>query len=287
MRKNREIVTKWIGLSEGGFVNNKKDPGGATDRGITQQTFDGWNRSKNQPLKSVRGISKELADSIIFENYMVPIKFDELPSGLDYAVADYSVNSGPSRAVKELQRILGLKQDGFFGVQTMSKVKAVAAENGIADLIQQYCQARIAFMKVIRHPTTKARLWDEFGTGWQRRVMGKHDGAQPDQDNGVIDRAILLWQNQEFAETISAPKYQESAKAPEPEAPHTTTEDPASVGGLIGGGGAVTALGAVLSSIGNLHPIVQGIAVLALVVAVGGAAWVLYDRHKRHKTGLV
>lgn len=58
MKQNQAVVLGWIGLSEGGYVNYPKDPGGATDRGITQRTYDAWNRLHGRPLRPVRGISK-------------------------------------------------------------------------------------------------------------------------------------------------------------------------------------------------------------------------------------
>ncbi len=40
------------------------------------------------------------------------MRCDELPAGLDYAVFDFGVNSGISRAVKFLQRLIGVAADG-------------------------------------------------------------------------------------------------------------------------------------------------------------------------------
>ena len=36
------FVLRW----EGGFVNHPKDPGGATNKGITQAVYDNWRRSQ-------------------------------------------------------------------------------------------------------------------------------------------------------------------------------------------------------------------------------------------------
>ena len=115
MKQNQAVVLDWIGLSEGGYVNHPKDPGGATDRGITQRTYDAWNRLHGRPLRPVRGISKDEANAILVSQYFAPVKFDQLPSGLDYAVVDFAVNSGTSRAAKELQKLLGVAADGIIG----------------------------------------------------------------------------------------------------------------------------------------------------------------------------
>ncbi|WP_330220503.1 glycosyl hydrolase 108 family protein, partial [Sulfitobacter sp. HI0129] len=39
-RENFSIVQPWVLAHEGGYVNNRKDPGGATNMGIIQRTYD-------------------------------------------------------------------------------------------------------------------------------------------------------------------------------------------------------------------------------------------------------
>lgn len=180
MKQNEQVVLEWTGLSEGGYVNHKNDPGGPTDRGITQATYNAWNKLKGRQPKSVKGISKTEADEIYVSQYFAPIRFNDLPSGLDYAVADFSINSGPSRATKELQRILGVKQDGVIGLKTLAAIKST----NLQILIVTYCERRLAFMQSLK-------IWPTFKNGWTTRVMGKIKGQQ-DTDIGVIDRAVRL-----------------------------------------------------------------------------------------------
>lgn len=159
MKSNEHAALDFIGLSEGGYVNHPEDPGGATDRGITQATYDAWNRSKRRALKPVRGISKEEAEQIIVANYFAPVRFNDLPGGLDLVVADYAVNSGPQKAIMELQRVLGLADDGRFGPLTLEKVKKADPRQTIIGL----CARRLAFMR-------RLSTWPTFGKGWSRRV---------------------------------------------------------------------------------------------------------------------
>lgn len=181
MKQNQEAVLGWIGLSEGGYVNHPKDPGGATDRGITQSTYDAWNQRRGVEKRSVRGISKEEADQIIVSQYFVPVRFDQLPPGLDYAVADFAVNSGPRRAVLELQKLLpGIARDGVMGNKTLAAIEAT----NLQYLIEAYCDARMAYLRGLK-------TWDTFGKGWTRRVVGNVPGIQT-SDIGVIDRASKL-----------------------------------------------------------------------------------------------
>ena len=58
-----------------------------------------------------------------------------VPSGLDYAVADWSVNSGPARAVKELQKLVKVTPDGVMGAKTLAAVEARCAETGFGHVV--------------------------------------------------------------------------------------------------------------------------------------------------------
>ena len=187
MKQNYLIIQPWILAYEGGFVNHPKDPGGATNQGITQRTYDAYRRRIGHATQSVRLIDNVERDTIYRVQYWDAIKGDDLPSGVDAAVYDFAVNSGPSRAAKFLQRIVGVKQDGVIGLQTLDAV----ARMDSTQVIGQLCVDRMAFLRVARNPKTGALLWPDFGTGWTRRVMGNADGAQ-DSDIGIIDRATRL-----------------------------------------------------------------------------------------------
>lgn len=151
---------------EGGFVDHPKDPGGATNKGITIGTLkrigvdvDGDGDSDLADLKNLRPQDLERVYRLF---YWDAVKGDLLPSGLDYAVFDFAVNSGPSRAIQHLQRVLGVEQDGDLGPKTMA---AIAAGDAKA-LVHSLCDSRLRFMRGIRN----GELWRTFGKGWQRRV---------------------------------------------------------------------------------------------------------------------
>src|SRR5690606_24114161 len=81
----------------------------------------------------------------------------------------FGVNSGSSRAVKYLQRVVGVKQDGKIGPATLAAVKGMKPH----DVINSLCDARLAFLKGIK----KGEQWKVFGKGWGRRVEGMRSEA--------------------------------------------------------------------------------------------------------------
>lgn len=266
MKRNETRVQAWIGLSEGGYVNNPRDPGGPTDRGITQKTFDAWNHRLGLPSRPVKGISKATAEAIIAAQYLAPIRFDDLPSGLDYALADYSVNSGPAQAARTLQRILGVEPDGVIGAITLDAIKG----RNVEALIVALCEARMRFLRGLK-------TWRTFGRGWAARVMGAEEGFQ-EADVGVIDRAVMLARD---TASIPAPTVAAPAKAEPPPEPQTVAEDGEARGALIGAGGAVAASGGVISAIGDLSPEVQALAIGGLLVAAVALLWIFRKRLAR------
>ena len=146
-------------IHEGGYVNHPKDPGGATNFGVTQAVYDAYRKVRGRGQQSVRYISDDEMKAIYKFQYWDQIRGDFLPAGLDYAVFDFAVNSGVGRASKYLQAVLGVPQDGQIGAMTLGAVKSpVSAINAL-------CDRRMGFLRNLRTFLT-------FGKGWTRRVQG-------------------------------------------------------------------------------------------------------------------
>jgi lysozyme family protein len=180
MQENFSLSLKLVLAHEGGFVDHPKDPGGATNFGVTQKVYDAFRKRRGDGGRSVRKITMSEVEAIYRAQYWAAVRGDDLPLGLDYVVFDYGVNSGPKRAVQTLQAALGVKVDGAIGEVTLAAIERA----DMADLIEDICERRMAFLK-------RLKTWKTFGRGWSRRVMGQHDGAQ-DDDTGVIDRALAM-----------------------------------------------------------------------------------------------
>lgn len=135
------------------------DPGGSTRLGITLETFRRW---RGDPSLTERDLDQAAIDEIkaIYHSWFWnTIRADDLPFGVDYAVFDFAVNSGPRRAVRFLQGLVNATQDGVVGQETLAKVRAYDRTT----LIDQLCNARLCFLRGLPAFST-------FGKGWTRRV---------------------------------------------------------------------------------------------------------------------
>lgn len=151
--------------NEGGYSCNSADPGGATNRGITRATLARW-RGHPVSKADVRSLGRAEAAAIYRARYWDAVRGDDLPGGIDLAVFDYAVNSGPGRAAKCLQRCVGVRADGVIGPVTLH---AVAAQHPVA-LINAYSKRRLSFLE-------RLRTWRIFGRGWKARVKRVQQAA--------------------------------------------------------------------------------------------------------------
>lgn len=157
---------------EGGYVNHPLDKGGPTNRGITLATFRRYIKA-NASIADLKAITNAQVKLIYKRGFWDTIHADELPAGVDYAVFDFSVNSGPSRALKYLQislQQMGLYKgeiDGLVGPQTLKAV----GQAGPKKLIDLLCDYRQKFVRSLSNYPT-------FGRGWETRIAGVRKDAK-------------------------------------------------------------------------------------------------------------
>ncbi|MBS0444403.1 MAG: trypsin-like peptidase domain-containing protein [Proteobacteria bacterium] len=197
------FVLRW----EGGYVNHPADPGGATNRGVTQKVYSAWLQRRGRPDASVRDLADADMQAIYEENYWKPAHCQELPQPLDQVQFDTAVNMGVGRAVRFLQEAVGAAVDGGFGDETR---KCVAqADPGQA--ATRYLDIRERFYRSLVE--TKPEL-GVFLDGWLNRlnalrsVVTGHESAESaesavasadiatqridDVDAAPVDEATLL-----------------------------------------------------------------------------------------------
>jgi len=83
---------------EGGYVNHPADPGGATNKGITQGVYTAYRGSINQPAQSVKLITDAEVRTIYERDYWRPSGAAGLAEPLDTLHFDAAVNHGLKRA---------------------------------------------------------------------------------------------------------------------------------------------------------------------------------------------
>lgn len=129
----KERIINEIIRVEGGYVNDPADSGGETNFGITEAVA-----RANGYTGAMRDMPREVAFDIYSAKYWDAVKGDqlvELSENVAEEVVDTSVNMGPSRAGKFLQRSLNvlngeaklyadLTVDGDIGPATLSALAA-------------------------------------------------------------------------------------------------------------------------------------------------------------------
>lgn len=126
-------ILKW----EGGFVDHPADPGGATNQGVTQATYDAHRARAGLPTRSVEFISTSEVESIYREAYWLRAGCPDIaPPALALCVFDAAVNSGVGAALKWLSQTRDWPT---------------------------YQALRLEFLAGLSH-------WPTFGKGWARRI---------------------------------------------------------------------------------------------------------------------
>lgn len=144
---------------EGGYVDHPKDPGGATNYGITKKVYEvflGRSCTKQEVKDMMLG---EVAE-IYRRKYWDKIRGDDLPSGLDWAVFDFAVNAGVSRSAKTLQGFLSTPIDGIIGSGTLQAIKNYPTS--LKGVVEVFTAQRSAFYRSLKN-------YETFGRGWDKR----------------------------------------------------------------------------------------------------------------------
>jgi len=266
---------------EGGFSNRsaKDDPGGATMYGITAATLGAYRKlGRKASADEVKALTAGEAREIMASQYARPIRFDDLPAGLDYATLDFAINSGPAQAVRTLQACLGVSADGIMGAQTLAAINKA----NVPALILAYCDARMAFLHRLRN-------WKANARGWTIRVTGKDPRGLWKSQPGVIGNALKMAKGQVPRPPVVLAD--SGAKAsPDHVAVTSTAGGKAAVGGGIGVaaaavGQAKDAVQPLTGSGGWVDTTFAVLTIVGVLLTVGSLAWGFYQQQKQIKSG--
>lgn len=247
MKSNFLKVMPYIFSEEGGYVDDPADPGGATNMGITIATLSAWEGHQVSP-EDVKEMTQATATQIYQTQFWDKIDGDNLPSGVDYAVFDFAVNSGPGRAAKTLQDVLGMPEDGVIGAQTVAAADMRPAD----EVINALCDARASWLESLSTAST-------FGKGWLARV------------ERVRSRALALAANPPVAQPVE-PVNDISPKARQSDMAFTSAlKHPEALGTM---GSVASGLAAIASGNG---PVQYALAIV-MIACAGVGLWYFVRR---------
>ena len=157
-RKLKPFILKW----EGGYVNDKDDLGGATNKGVTLATFRSV-YGQGKTANDLRNMTDRQWETIFKKHFWDKWRADEIE---DQSVANILVDwlwASGSYGIKIPQRVLGVSVDGIVGAKTIA---AVNAKDG-KQFFKEVRQERVDFIDRIctSRPQNK-----KFRKGWLNRI---------------------------------------------------------------------------------------------------------------------
>ncbi len=228
---NFERAQAIIKVYEGGYVDDPKDPGGATNFGITQATLARWR--KRQVTKSeVAAMTYEEAKDIYFAEYWSRSSCDAMPGPLALPVYNIAVHAGVGTAALFLQRALNqngaaVSIDGGIGGETLGAVAQAPLPELISDLIDLY-EAKLrahpnfahfknGFLGRVSKLRVEAERWlADAGVESQPIPTPK---LADEGDQAVTQQELIA----ELLKTLTAPQPQPGVAPPPPPPPSPAT----------------------------------------------------------------
>lgn len=134
---------------EGGYVNDPRDPGGETKFGISKRSY---------PMLKISSLDLDTAKAIYRQDFW-NVLGEECHPAIRFQAFDFAVNSGINTALRKLQKVLHVADDGHFG--TISR-KALAALPP-SYVLFMYSAERLEFLSMLS-------TWPTFGRGWAARI---------------------------------------------------------------------------------------------------------------------
>lgn len=238
---------------EGGYCWDAGDAGGPTKYGVT--CFDlAAHRGKKMTSMSawaplVKAMTLAEAEDIYATRYAAPLRYNELPAGVDACMMDYGVNSGIGRVIPVVAGICGVASPS----NRISDALLAAIHSRDADtLIDTIDRERMAFLR-------KLGNWRTFGGGWTARVTDLTKYCHALAKGTPAHEAPDL-------SNVATPK---------------TSAPPIAPSGGKAAGGAVVAGGAVIASAAHWNLSTDFLLGAAFLVTVGIVLWAVF--HLRGK----
>lgn len=159
---NPNKLMPFILMWEGGFVCDKDDLGGATNKGITLSTFKHY-YGKDKTANDLKNMTNSQWLNIFKRGYWNKWKADEIKSqSIANILVDWLWNSG-SYGITRVQKYLGLTVDGIVGEKTIAKINSENPER----LFNEIKLLRLSFIEEICRSRPQN---NKFKRGWINRI---------------------------------------------------------------------------------------------------------------------
>lgn len=220
-----------IAIFEGGFQDMPEDSGNwincaegrrlvGTMRGVTPAALAqhlGIDKCSLTPGKMRSLVTAEVAAALGLKGYYDQPGFDDLEwSPLVEVAVDIGWGSGPQKAIKMLQQLVGAVVDGRIGPQTVAAYQRAIHARPMAELVDALSLARREFYIRISLPGDKDH---KFQRGWLRRA-----DYYTTRGNGVDEPWWPKWAGWKPSGASGTSRPVEPARAPLPPPPPVRAE---------------------------------------------------------------
>lgn len=175
-----ERALRLLRTIEGGFVNDPRDNGGATNHGISLREVkrldkDGKlgeflqlldiDHDGDIDVDDVKGWTWDTAKEFYRRYYFDSLRLGEMPFPVALVIFDSGVNEGTGVAVRHFQRAMNLDDDGVVGPETLRASKRAAVNgNTLEAFLVDFAGLRLErYRKLDDAPT--------YFRGWSKRVV--------------------------------------------------------------------------------------------------------------------
>jgi lysozyme family protein len=159
---------------EGKFVHHPNDPGGATNYGVTQATYNAYRQRIARDVRSVRAISQMEVEDIYYTMYWQTARCHILPRSLAICHFDAAVNHGPTQALRFLQGALDLPITGKLSIPIQARIEHIQLTGTVWLTCRTYLRLRRKFYyRLTLRPALKV-----FRRGWLNRLTALREHLQ-------------------------------------------------------------------------------------------------------------